>query len=83
MKKTKEQMLDSYDLKGKKGVRGKYAKALESGHTVRVYDGEKIVSDKFYAAIEPDVREVFPDSRSINDTLRKLISMVPNRRASQ
>ena len=80
MKKAKEQMLDSYDFSGKRGVRGKYAKAFKQGYTVRVYDGDKVVSDELFAAIEPDVRAVFPDSKSINNALRKLISIVPAKR---
>jgi hypothetical protein len=83
MKKTDDQMLESYDIAGKKGVRGKYAKALKDGHVVRIYSGKKRVSEKFYAAIEPDVHAIFPDSRSINETLRKLISLVPERRSTQ
>ena len=72
-------MLAEYDLSEKKGVRGKYAKAYNSGHTVKIYHKKKLVSDDYFAAIEPDVRAYFPDSVSINKALRKLISIVPKK----
>lgn len=77
MKKSNDEMLPEYDFSGKKGIRGKYSKAYRSGHSVRVYNGGKLISDEFFAAIEPDVREYFPDSNSINKMLRKLIALVP------
>lgn len=46
-------MKEEYDFTGKKGVRGKYAKAYNAGHSVRIYDGDKIVSDNYFASIEP------------------------------
>ena len=78
MKKENNEMLAEYDLSGKKGVRGKYAKAYKSGHSVRVYDGDTLISDSYFAAIESDVRAYFPDSRAVNKALRQLISIVPN-----
>lgn len=77
MKKDENEMLPEYDLTGKKGVRGKYAEAFKAGHSVRIFDGDHIVSDQYFAAIEPDVREYFPDSKSINVALRKLIAITP------
>lgn len=72
-------MLDEYDFTGKKGVRGKYAKAYKNGHSIRVYEGDKLVSDEYFAAIDPDIREYFPDSRSVNKALRKFISIIPEK----
>jgi hypothetical protein len=77
MKKDKDEMLPEYDFSGQKGVRGKYAKVYRKGHTVRILDGEKLVSDQYFAAIESDVREYFPDSKSINNALRDLIKIIP------
>lgn len=77
MKKANNEMLPEYDFSNKKGIRGKYAKAYKTGHSVRVYNGDKLVSDEYFAAIEPDVREYFPDSKSINKMLRKLIALAP------
>ena len=74
MKKADE-MLREYDLKNLKGTRGKYSKAYDAGHSVRIFKGTKQVSDQFFAAIESDLREYFPDSKSINKTLRTLIKL--------
>lgn len=67
------------DFSGKKGVRGKYSKAYKSGHSVRIFDGDKLIRDEYFAAIEPDVRAYFPDSKAINKALRKLISIIPEK----
>ena len=79
MRKTKDEMAADYDLAGKKGVRGKYAKAVTSGYSVKKFNGSKLVADQYFASIAPDVREYFPDSRSINIALRKLITLVPHK----
>ena len=81
MKKAKEETRAEYDFSGKKGVRGKYAKAYKAGHSVRIYSKGKIVQEDYFAAIAPDVREHFPDSKSINLALRKLISLAPQKNA--
>ncbi len=77
--KKENNILPEYDFTGMKGVRGKYAKAYKAGHSVRIYDGDKLVSESFFAVIEPDVHAYFPDSNSINSALRKLISNIPNK----
>lgn len=77
-------MLTEYDFSGKKGVKGKYAKAYKSGYSVRIYDGKKLVSDNFFAAIDPEVHKHFPNSSAINRALRKMIPTVKKvRRAIQ
>ena len=77
MKKASDEKLPEYNFSDKKGIRGKYAKAYRSGHSVKVYSGDKLVSDEYFAAIESDEREYFPDSKSINKMLRKLIALAP------
>jgi hypothetical protein len=74
-----KEMQDEYDFTDKKGVRGKYHKAYNEGHSVRIYDGEKIVNDNYFAAIEADVREFFPDSKAINKALRSLMKLTPSK----
>ena len=81
MKKDKDQMLPEYDFTGKKGVRGKYARAMKNGYTIRTFKGKKVTSETHYVAIESDVHEYFPDSSSVNSVLRKIISLVPGRAA--
>ena len=48
MNKTQtDDMLPKYDLEGKKGVRGKYAKALQKGYSVRVVKEDRHHGDTF------------------------------------
>ena len=56
-------MLDEYDFGG--GVRGKHAAGYAEGSNVVVLD--------------PDVAEVFPDSKSVNKALRALAEIVQSR----
>ena len=60
--KTKTpEMRPEYDFSG--GVRGKYAAAFQCGTNVVLLD--------------PDLAEVFPDSKSVNDALRTIVPSVP------
>lgn len=56
-------LLDEYDFS--QGVRGKYAQRYAEGSNVIV--------------LSPDVAEIFPDSESVNETLRALIKIVRRR----
>ena len=61
-KASKRKRVDSqpeYDFTG--GKRGKYARRYASGNNVVV--------------LAPDVAKVFPDSQSVNETLRVLIRL--------
>ncbi len=91
MKKNKEQepdddMRPEYDFSG--GVRGKHHKAYREGHTVTIHqeDGSTIVQEfkleKNAVVLEPDVKEYFPDSESVNQALRSLIALIPEKRKS-
>jgi hypothetical protein len=73
MKKANKEMLAEYDFSKKKGIRGKYHKAYERGHSVRIYSGKRLVSDEFFAAIEPELRSHFPNSKAVNNALRKFM----------
>ena len=57
-------MQAEYDFRG--GVRGKYAARYAEGSNVVV--------------LEPDVAELFPDSRTVNDALRALVAIVNRRK---
>jgi hypothetical protein len=59
-------MRTEYDFCG--GERGKYA--------ARFKEGTNLV------AIEPDVRDVFPDSRSVNEALPALATVIRSRQTS-
>jgi hypothetical protein len=76
-------MLPEYDFSGKKGVRGKYHRAYRQGHTVRIHEEDGAVTTQYFTLeegavlLEPDVREYFPDSASVNQALRGLIGLIP------
>ncbi len=77
MKTKDSEMKNEYDLSKRSGVRGRYAKAFKEGYSVRIYDGKKLVSDQFFAAIDRDVQKHFKDSKSVNKALRTIISIFP------
>lgn len=80
-----DNMLPEYDLKGKKGIRGKYAKALQKGYSVRVVHEDGTVTVQHFipkdiaVVLEPDVKAYFPDSESVNRALRGLIKLIPEK----
>ncbi len=79
-------MLPEYDFSGKKGQRGKYHQAYERGHTVRIVQEDGSVTTQYFTLedgavlLEPDVREYFPNSGSVNEALRGLIKLIPHER---
>ena len=83
-----DEMLPEYNFEGKKGVRGKYAKAMQKGYSVRVWneDGTVTVQDfvpkENMVLLDPDVKAYFPDSDSVNHALRSLINLIPEKKAS-
>jgi len=74
-------MRAEYDFTG--GVRGKHYRAMQGGYTITIHkaDGTSLVKEVKPAEgaviLEPDVREYFPDSDSVNATLRSLIRLIP------
>ena len=80
-------MLNEYDFTG--GVRGKHHKAYRKGHTVRVCKADRTVVEHHFTLedgavmLEPDVREYFSDSESVNEALRSLIKLIPKKRRSR
>ena len=89
MKKTttKKSRVDDkdveYDFSG--GIRGKHYKAMQAGYTITVHktDGTTVVKDVLpkegAVVLEPDIRAYFPDSESVNRTLRCLIPLLPKK----
>lgn len=85
MKKNVEvqetEMLSEYDFR--KGMRGKHCKAYRKGHIVKIRkeNGSRAVQyfklEDGAIILEPDVRKYFPNSESVNQTLRSLISIMP------
>ena len=77
MNKANEEMLDEYDFKGKKAVRGKHREAFRQGYSVRVIKDDGTFSEQYFTPIEADVRKYFPDSTAVNEALRGLIKLIP------
>ena len=76
-------MLPEYDFRG--GVRGKHHKAYRRGHTVKISrtNGSAAIHhftpQEDTVILDPDVREYFPDSESVNNALRSLIMLIPQK----
>ena len=74
-------MLPEYDFTGKRGIRGKYYRAYRAGHTVKVYKTDGTVSVQHFkleegaVMLQPDVRQYFSSSESVNSALRSLIQL--------
>jgi len=72
------EMKTEYDFSG--GTRGKHYRAYRSGHTVRVNKSDGTVEERHYTLadgavmLDPDLRQRFPDSESVNQALRSLVS---------
>jgi hypothetical protein len=87
--RAKDDMLPEYNLRGKKGIRGKYYRAYRQGHTVRIYEADGTVRVQHFTLaegavmLEPDVRVYFPNSEVVNETLRSLIALVPEKAAKR
>ena len=80
-------MRPEYDFRG--GVRGKHYKAMQAGYTITIQkaDGTTLVKDVMpkegAVILEPDIRAYFPDSESVNRTLRCLIPLLPQKRRAK
>jgi hypothetical protein len=80
MNKKTEEIRAEYDFS--KGVRGKHADALRNGHKTIVHksDGSTVTRETRPIILEPDVQAYFPDTESVNQALRGLIALVPEKR---
>jgi len=71
------------------GVRGKHHKTMQAGHIITIHnaDGTRTVKEvapkEGTVVLEPDVRLYFPDSDSVNRTLRCLIPLLPQKRRAK
>ena len=76
-------MQSEYDFRG--GVRGKHYKAYRQGNTVTIHKSDGTTDVQHFkleegaVLLEPDVREYFPDSETVNNALRGLITLLPKK----
>ncbi|MFH0976676.1 MAG: hypothetical protein V1874_12910 [Spirochaetota bacterium] len=82
-----EEMKPEYNFSKMKGaVRGKYYKSYRDGHKVVIRKTDGTESVQYFkledgsVMLEPDVRDYFPDSESVNKALRSLIEIIPQKR---
>lgn len=90
---TKEVQREANDMRTeydfRRRVRGKHYKAMQAGYTITVHkgDGTTIVKDVMpkegAVVLEPDIQAYFPDSESVNRTLRCLIPLLPRKRRAK
>jgi hypothetical protein len=82
-----DEMLPEYDFS--KGQRGKYFRRLRKGYTVEIHKADGTVEVRHHppeegtVRLEPDVREYFPDSESVNAALRSLITLIPKKKRAR
>jgi hypothetical protein len=91
MARVKE--LESTDMRAgydfRRGARGKHSKAMQAGYTITIHkaDGTTMVKDVMpkegAVVLEPEVQAYFPDSDSVNRTLRCLIPLLPQKRRAR
>jgi hypothetical protein len=80
-------MRAEYDFRG--GVRGKHYRAMQAGYSITVHkaNGTTLVKDVMpkegAVILEPDIHTYFPDSESVNRTLRCLIPLLPPKRRAR
>ena len=72
---NRKDMRKEYDFS--EGVRGKHYKAYREGHTVLIHNEDGTSSVHYFTQedgaimLDPDVKPYFPDSDSVNKSLRK------------
>jgi hypothetical protein len=78
------EMLPEYDFS--KGIRGKHHRAYRQGYQVTVHKADGTTKVRDFALpegaiiLDADVRAYFPDSETVNRTLRELIHLIPEER---
>jgi len=83
-KNAPDEILPEYDFS--KGTRGKHAGQYQRGHTVKIHKSNGNTTVQHYkledgaVLLAPDVREYFSDSDSVNEALRSLINLIPQKR---
>jgi hypothetical protein len=79
-----DEMKPEYDFSS--GTRGKHHREDQRGHTVKIRktDGTTVVQhfklEEGAVMLAPDVREFFPDADTVNQALRTLIGLIPQKR---
>lgn len=71
-------MKEEYDFSGR--IRGKHYRSMQQGYTVTIHHSDGTTEVRQFppeaVIVDPDVREFFPNSESVNHALRTLIQLV-------
>jgi len=79
-------MLPEYDFTGKKGTRGRYYRDRQKGYSVHIHNEDGTITVQHFGptiTLDPDVSAYFPDSESVNNALRALIALVPDKQVGE
>jgi hypothetical protein len=82
--KSPDEMLPEYDFSG--GARGRHYREYQRGHAVKIQktDGSTVIQqfklEEGAVMLAPDVREYFSDADAVNQALRTLIGLIPEKR---
>ena len=82
-------MLPEYNFKTKKGMRGKYYVGQNQTHEVHIHHEDGTVTKRHFGSLQKvilldaDVAVHFPDSESVNHTLRTLIALVADKQIGE
>jgi hypothetical protein len=75
-----DDMRPEYDFSA--GIRGKHYKAMKAGYNIKIHQADGSIITKEVSpcviTLEPDVQAYFPDSETVNATLRALIRLIPS-----
>ncbi len=76
-------MRPEYDFSG--GTRGKHFRELQEGYRVIIYHKDGSTTEQEFEPgqnvilLDPDLLPYFPDSESVNQTLRSLVALIPRK----
>jgi len=87
---TSDDLRPEYDMREllKGSLRGKHYNAMRAGYAITIHKAngtteiEQVIPTAGAIILAPDVQVYFPDSESVNQTLRSLIRLVPSKRKS-
>ncbi|MBD2568525.1 hypothetical protein [Anabaena lutea] len=81
-----DDLKEEYDLSQLKNpIRGKYYQQYQEGYSVTIHHEDRTTTVENFPkqndiiVLDPDVKQYFPDSESVNSTLRSLIKLIPKR----
>lgn len=77
--KEKKEMRAEYDFS--KGVRGKHFEKVKNGYKTIINneDGSTVIKESHPIYLDEDVKKFFPNSDSVNQALRGLIALIPEK----